>query len=174
MNIGECFQLGYVIKKHGLSGEVSILLDVDHPHEYQKLESVFIEINDKLVPFFIESISIKGNKAIVRLEDVTTAEQADDLKSRGLFLPLTMLPELKGDKFYYHQVISYHVIDVTAGDIGTIMNVYTSPNQDLLAVDHYGKEVLIPINNEIIGEADHEKKTLNVNLPEGLLDVYLE
>lgn len=174
MNIGECFQLGYVIKKHGLSGEVNILLDVDVPQEYQNLESVFVEINDKLVPFFIESISIKGNKAIVRFEDVNTAEQADELKGKGLFLPLTVLPELDDDKFYYHQIISYHVMDVTAGDIGTIKDVYTSPKQDLLAIDHQGKEVLVPINDEIIGKVDHESKILNVDLPEGLLDIYLE
>ncbi|MBL6449772.1 16S rRNA processing protein RimM [Fulvivirga sp. 29W222] len=174
MNVGECFQLGYVIKKHGLSGEVSIILDVDVPHEYQELESVFVEINDKLVPFFIESISIKGNKAIVRFEDVNTLEQADELKGKGLFLPLSMLPELDDDKFYYHQVMGYHVIDTTAGDVGVIVDVYTSPNQDLLAIDHRGKEVLVPINDEIIGKVDHEKSTLNVNLPEGLLDIYLD
>lgn len=174
MNIGECFQLGYVIKKHGLSGEVNILLDVDVPHEYQNLESVFVEINDKLVPFFIESISIKGNKAIVRFEDVNTADQADDLKGKGLFLPLSMLPELGDNKFYYHQIIGYHVIDATDGDIGVVKDVYTSPNQDLLAIDHQSKEILVPINDEIIGSVDHDNKQLHVTLPEGLLDVYLE
>ena len=174
MNIGECFQLGYVIKKHGLSGEVNILLDVDVPHEYQNLESVFVEINDKLVPFFIESISIKGNKAIVRFEDVNTADQADDLKGKGLFLPLSMLPELGDNKFYYHQIIGYHVIDASDGDIGVVKDVYTSPNQDLLAIDHQSKEILVPINDEIIGSVDHDNKQLHVTLPEGLLDVYLE
>ena len=174
MNIGECFHLGYVIKKHGLSGEVNILLDVDMPQQYQEMESVFVEINDKLVPFFIESISIKGNKAIVRFEDVNTAEQADDLRGKGLFLPLSFLPDLGEGKFYYHEIMQYHVVDKVHGDIGTVKDIYTSPNQDLLAVDHNNKEVLIPINDEIIGEVDHDQKVLHVSLPEGLLDVYLD
>lgn len=174
MNIGECFQLGYVIKKHGLGGEVSIFLDVDVPQEYQNLESVFVEINNKLVPFFIESISIKGNKAVVRFEDVNTADQADELKAKKLFLPLSMLPELGDGKFYFHQIINYDVVDASSGDIGKVKDVYASPNQDLLAVDREGKEILIPINDEIIDRVDHTAHKLFVNLPEGLIDVYLE
>lgn len=174
MNIDECFQLGYVIKRHGLSGEVSILLDVDVPQEYQKLESVFVEINDKLVPFFIESMQLRDNKAIVRFEDINTADQAEELRSRKLYLPLANLPRLKEGQFYYHQIIGYKVIDAVAGDIGEARDVYTSPKQDLLAVDHQGKEVLIPINDEIIREADHDLKELKVILPEGLLDIYLD
>ena len=41
-------------------------------------------------------------------------------------------------------------------------------------MDYKGKEVLIPVIPEIVLEADKEAKILNVNLPEGLLEVYLE
>ncbi len=54
MNKEACFQLGYVAKIHGIHGEVSIVLDVDNPEYYQNLESVFVEFNSRLVPFFIE------------------------------------------------------------------------------------------------------------------------
>ena len=89
MNIDECYQLGHVIKTHGLKGEVNIFLDVDHPSEYQELGSVFVEINQKLVPFFIESIQLKGNKALVKFEDVDSLEEAEELQSKRIYRPLT-------------------------------------------------------------------------------------
>lgn len=70
MNIDACYQLGYVIKKHGVKGEVSVLLDVDFPEEYSELESVFVEINQKLVPFFIEAIQIRDDKAVIKFEHI--------------------------------------------------------------------------------------------------------
>lgn len=174
MNIDECFQLGYVIKRHGLSGEVNIFLDVDFPQEYQELESVFVEINDKLIPFFIDSLILKGNKAIVRFEDVNTVEGAEELKGKRLYLPISNLPQLDEGQFYFHEVIGYQVVDVVAGAIGEVTDIYSSPQQDLLAVDHQGKEILIPVIDDIVRKADHNKKELQVTLPEGLLDIYLD
>ena len=85
MNIDACYQLGYVIKKHGTKGEVSVYLDVDYPEEYTNLESVFVETNQKLVPFFIDTNQIRDNKAVIRFEDVDTQDQAAELKSKKLY-----------------------------------------------------------------------------------------
>ncbi|MEQ9165288.1 MAG: ribosome maturation factor RimM [Fulvivirga sp.] len=173
MNIDACYQLGYVIKKHGVKGEVSVLLDVDFPEEYSELESVFVEINQKLVPFFIEAIQIRDDKAVIKFEDIDDGPAADELKAKRVFLPLSTLPELDPGKFYYHQVVGYTVKDQTLGEVGIITGIFTSNMQDLITVDHDGTEILIPINDDIVHDADHENKILNVDLPEGLMDVYL-
>ncbi|MEQ8926918.1 MAG: ribosome maturation factor RimM [Fulvivirga sp.] len=174
MNIDACYQLGYVIKKHGTHGEISAFIDADFPEEYSELESVFVEINKKLVPFFIESIQIRGNKAVIKFEDVNGHEEAYELKSCGLFLPLNTLPKLDSDQFYYHEIHGYHIQDNQKGMLGIIKDVVTTSMQDLIVMEYQDKEVLIPVNNEIIGKVDHQEKVLYVTLPEGLLDVYLE
>lgn len=174
MNIDACYQLGYVIKKHGTKGHVSIHLDVDQPNYYSNLESVFVEINQKLVPFFIDSIQIRGNTAVVKFEDIDTQEKAAQLKSKAIYLPLGSLPNLTNGQFYYHQIVNYKVIDQNLGEIGYVTSVVSTDRHDLLLVDHKGKEVLIPITDEIVGKADHETKQISVNLPEGLLEIYLD
>lgn len=174
MNIDACYQLGYVIKKHGTHGEVSVFIDADFPEEYSELESVFVEINKKLVPFFIESIQIRGNKATIKFEDIDDQESASDLKSCAVYLPLSTLPKLGDDQFYYHEIKGYEIEDGVHGKLGLIVDVVTTTKQDLIVVDHHGKEVLIPVNDEIIGAVDHENKLLKVSLPDGLLDVYLD
>lgn len=174
MNIDACYQLGYVIKKHGSQGAVSIFLDVDSPEEYSELESVFVQIDQKLVPFFVEYIQIRGDKAVIKFEDIDDAPAAEQLKSKGLYLPLSALPELDEGQFYYHEIEGYQVLDEQLGAIGTATTVVTTAMQDLLVVDHKGTEVLVPINDEVVIRADHENRSLHIHMPDGLLDIYLE
>jgi len=72
VNKADCFHLGYVAKLHGFKGEVSLFLDVTDPSDYASLDAVYIDINDQLTPFFVESIKLKnGNFAAVRFEGLT-------------------------------------------------------------------------------------------------------
>ena len=89
MKVDACFQLGYVSGTHGLSGEVHVILDSDHPENYKDLESVFLlpKGENTLIPFFIHNIQIKGEKAIVKFEEVTSLNQARVLTGSSLFLP---------------------------------------------------------------------------------------
>ncbi|RYD89602.1 MAG: hypothetical protein EOP50_17300 [Sphingobacteriales bacterium] len=82
------------------------------------------------------------------------------------------LPELEQDQFYFHEIIGYKVHDAEAGELGTVREIFAMPTQDLIAMDYNGTEVLIPIMDDIVEKADKETKTLYVNLPEGLLEVY--
>lgn len=52
MTIDECYYLGYIVKAQGLKGTFRVKLDVSDPEEYKELESVFVEIDKLLVPFF--------------------------------------------------------------------------------------------------------------------------
>jgi len=174
MDIDACFHLGHVIKPHGLKGEVSILLDVDHPQNYKELESVFIEINKKLVPFFIDTIKLKNDVAVVKFEDIDSAENLKNILGQDLYLPLELLPPLEGNHFYFHEVIGFVVVDDSLGQLGTISSIYTHPNQSLIAMDYRNTEILIPITDKILHSVNRKENTINVDLPEGLLDIYLD
>jgi 16S rRNA processing protein RimM len=175
MNKDNCFQLGYISKVHGLHGEVTAILDVDFPEDYQNLEHIFIEQKSRLVPLFLEHFALQfGNKVLAKFEDYNTIDEATALVGSALFLPLTALPELEEDQYYFHELVGYEVLDKTLGNIGEIKVIYDLQTQDLLGVDHKGKEVLIPIQDGIIEKVDKAAKKVFCQLPEGLLDIYLE
>lgn len=174
MTINECFQLGYVIKPHGLNGEVDVFLDTDYPENYMHLESTFVEIKQKLVPFFIEYIKVRGNKALIKFKEIDSVENSKKLKGCTLHLPATLLPPLKGNTFYFHEVIGYDVVDDIEGTLGQVVKFYNYPNQDLLVVKYREKEVLIPLNDDIIIHVNRSKKQIEVALPTGLLEIYLD
>lgn len=174
MTKDNCFELGKITKTHGLKGEVVLWLDVDFPEDYEDLESILLEERGELVPYFMNSYRLSGNRAIVKFEDIDTFEKAELMINLQAFLPLEDLPELDNNQFYYHEIIDYKVIDKNLGELGTVQTVHSMQAQDLLVMDYKGKEVLIPVISEIVLNADKVAKVLHVNLPDGLLEVYLE
>ena len=175
MRVDDCFQLGYVIKTHGLHGELSIMLDVDFPEAYENLESVFVATSGSqtLIPFFVEHIAIRQNKALIKFEEVDTIEQAETLLKASLYLPLDSLPPLEDDQFYYHEIIGFTVEDREQGTLGVVQDVYESTGQDMIVVRYQEKEVLIPIDPDIVPRVDKARSIVHVVLPDGLLDIYL-
>ncbi|MAY88809.1 MAG: 16S rRNA processing protein RimM [Pseudooceanicola sp.] len=170
----DCFYLGKIVRKFSFKGELLAKLETDEPEEYEEMESVFVNFNDNLVPFFIESCQLhKSTLLRINFEDVDTEEDADDLIGVELYLPLDMLPKLSGNQFYYHQITGYTVEDVNYGTVGTIKSVNDNTAQALFVIENNGNEVLIPINDEFIEEVNHDKKLILLNTPEGLIDIYL-
>lgn len=175
MNKADCFNLGHVAKLHGFKGEVSLFFDVTYPDQYSSLDALFIEINGFLTPFFVERITL-GSKgfARVKLEGVDSETQARTLLGKLLFLPITVLPELKGNDFYDHEVIGYKVVDKHFGEVGTLSQIIDLQVNPLIQIDANGKEVLIPMRKDIILNVDRQNKTMEIDAPIGLIQMYIE
>lgn len=170
----ECFYLGKVVSKFSFKGEVLIKLDTDEPETYLEMESVFVEYGKNLVPFFIERSSLhKSTLLRVKFEEVDSEEDADDLKNCDLYLPLDMLPDLDDDQFYFHEIIGYKVEDINYGPVGILTAVNDNTSQVLFEIDHDGKQVLIPMNDQFLDRVDKKTKVIYVKTPEGLIDLYL-
>ncbi|KPM49576.1 ribosome maturation factor RimM [Jiulongibacter sediminis] len=176
MTTEDCYFLGKITQTHGLKGEVILWLDVDEPDLYAEMDSVFLKFGKELVPYFIENIQIRGKKSIAKFEDIDTIEQTESIINKELFLPLYTLPELDDQtSFYYHEIIGFELKSENDGEIlGTVSSVYEGSGQDLLAFEFKGKEVLVPISDDIVKTIDREKKQLSVDLPDGLIDLYME
>lgn len=172
MNFESCYQLGYVLKTHGLKGELVLVIDADNPQEYSEMESVFVEVNKKLVPFFIDHIQLNADKAIIKFEEVDSIDQAKSFKGARIFLPLDVLPELE-DGYYFHELIGFQVEDSKEGKLGIISGVFDAGSQDLIGMQYQEKEVLIPLTDEVVTKVDKKTKTIHTSLPDGLLDIYL-
>ncbi|WP_060872829.1 ribosome maturation factor RimM [Myroides odoratus] len=171
----DCFYLGKVAKKFSFKGEVLVYLDTDEPELYENLESVFVDFNGQLVPFFIEAAFLHKNDFLrVKFEDCQSEEDADRIIGSELYLPLNLLPPLEGNKFYYHEVEGFEVIDTTLGSVGTLIRINDSNYQVLFEIDHNGTQILVPMIDQFIEQVDRENKKLILHIPAGLVDLYLE
>ena len=171
----DCFYLGKIVKKYSFKGEVLAKLDTDQPELYENLDSVLVDLRDNLVPFFIENSQLHKSELLrIKFEDVDSEQDADSILKCDLYLPLEFLPKLEGNKFYFHEVIGFTIEDVNVGKIGVIKGINDSTAQALFEVDRDGIDILIPMNDEFIKNVDRNKKTIVVDTPEGLIELYIQ
>lgn len=173
MTTEECYRLGNITKPFGYKGQMVFYLDVDTPDNYADLDSAFVEVKGSLVPYFFHIDSINGNKAVITFEDLTP-DQAHALAGHDLYLPLDLLPKLTGNQFYFHEVVGFKINDAEKGDIGVIKSIIEYPSQPLFQVMNGDKEILIPVVDPVIKKVDRDQRTIFIEAPKGLIDLYLE
>ena len=138
-----CFYLGTIIGKYSFKGELLVKTDTDNINSYTSLTSVFIDIENRLIPYFVKHCLVhKSSLLRFKLEDVSGEEAANVLLRKKIYLPLELLPNLTGNKFYYHEVIGFKIIDQKKGEIGTILKINDQTAQPLFEVNDGNKKIL--------------------------------
>jgi len=168
----DCFYLGNVVGKFSFKGELLVKVDSDNPEDYTELESVFVELSTGLVPFFIKKCQLHKSELLrIDFEEISNDQEADALIKKKLYLPLYLLPPLEGNKFYYHEIIGF-TVSTKAKEIGLITAVLEQGPQALFQVEATDKKIhFIPIHDDFILEVDRKKNLIQVQLPEGLLEL---
>ncbi len=161
-------KIGYVIKTHGLKGEVTLNLSPDSP-ELAANEVLIFEQKGGLVPYFIQQISANGSKVFIKLDGVNSFEHASQLKGCSIFIEKSLRPKLKRGEFYDDELTGFEVWDERGGNLGQVSQVISQGLIKLLEVGE--KSVLIPMNGPFIKSISKGKKKIQVELPEGFLEI---
>jgi 16S rRNA processing protein RimM len=169
----DCFLLGYTARASGVKGEVVIEMDVDHPANYRKLDSLFIELHGSLVPFFVKSTKLNGSALTVKLEGIDQPDETRSILKSSVYLPLEKLPKLGDKNFYNHEIVGYEVIDERFGVVGIAEEVLERLMQPVLKIRSGRNEVMIPISENAVIKVDRNDRKLFVRSPEGLIELYL-
>tara|TARA_B100001093_G_scaffold324636_1_gene309814 strand:- start:3265 stop:3792 length:528 start_codon:yes stop_codon:yes gene_type:complete len=171
----DCFYLGKIVKKYSFKGELLVNLDTDQPQLYTNIKSLFLDINNRLIPYFIKESQLhKSNLLRIKLEDINTESEAKELIRKKVYLPLNLLPKLVGNAFYYHEVLGFEIWDKDLGKVGILKGVNDQSLQALFEIERNGIEVLIPVHDEFIITIDRNKKIITVKTPPGLIDLYID
>lgn len=169
----EAFYIGYITKTKGLKGEVQLYFEFED-YEDLDLDVVFADMNGKMVPFFVASHKLYTNQTgLFYFDDVDHIDKAQALVKKKIYLPLDKMPERGDEELSYSDLKGFTAIDETQGELGEIIAVNEYPQQFVATVLYQEKEILFPLNEDMIIEIDEENKTLLVDLPEGLLAIYL-
>lgn len=174
MKIEEAFYIGYITKTKGLKGEVQLFFEYDEP-ELLELDVVFADFNGKMVPYFVSGYKLHtNNTGNFYFDDVDHIDKAQPLLRKKIYLPLTKMPDRSNDEFHYEDLKGYLVSDEVHGELGEILEVNEYPQQFVATVSYREKEIMFPLNDDMIVEIDEEESILRVHLPDGLIDLYLE
>ena len=168
------FYLGKITKKFGLKGELLVYLDTDEPEKYHSLEAVFFDLDGEPIPFSIKEIKIKNSNQLIVLFQGIDNESSSRYINVDLYLPLSMLPKLSGNKFYYHEIKGFTIVDENKGSIGVCNEVLDYTHQAVMQILSDKGEILIPIVDNFIKNVDREKHLIQVKTPPGLIELYIE
>ncbi|RQP18684.1 MAG: 16S rRNA processing protein RimM, partial [Parapedobacter sp.] len=123
MELTDSFYIGYIIKTRGLKGEVQLFFEFDD-YEALEMDVLFLEMERKLVPFFVDSLKIHSNRtAYLFLEDVDHIDKAKALVRKKVYLPNNKLPQRNPDDFRIGDLKGFRVYDLTHGELGEIVEV---------------------------------------------------
>lgn len=170
----DAYLIGKTAKTHGLKGELSVSFEMFNPEEYILSDVIFLDIDGALVPHFIENYRSHQDKGFIKFEEVDSVEAAKSLMQKEMFVSQEDLPELEEGEFYYHEIIDFEVSDKELGVLGDVTDVYDFKNHAVMEVNYQGKDILIPMHEHIMVETDFDEKKIVVELPDGLLDIYME
>jgi len=174
MTTEDCFRIGTILKTKGLKGELNIYIDFEGI-EKVRFNSLFVEIAGKLVPYFVSSVKyLQKNAGYLVLEDVDTIEKAAHLVRKDIYLPNKLKPKKKKEEFTLMDLKGFTAIDDNEGELGIITDIQEYPQQLIATVQYQNCEVLFPLNVDTVKGIDVVKELVRVDLPDGLLDIYLE
>ncbi|MEG1643253.1 MAG: ribosome maturation factor RimM, partial [Bacteroidales bacterium] len=129
-------------------------------------------IDGIFVPFFIEDYRFRSDTAaLIKFEDIDDDTSARVLINREIYFPKKHIVhedigEEPADYFLGYKVV---VSGRYLGDITEIDD--TTANVLFTVVAGDGRDYLIPATDDFVENIDEEGKIINMNIPEGLLDI---
>ena len=175
MDTSSCFVLGMLTRIHGIKGELVLFVDADEPERYAQLDTVLVDTAGGLLPYFITTQRPQGDRFVVRIEGVDDVASAQQLAGLKVWLPLNRLPPLGDDALYLHEAPGMEVWNLDRSVwFGRVKRVLEHGPYPLLECDRDGSEVIVQLPAELRLQVDRKANLLCADLPEGLLEVYLD
>lgn len=165
----EVFKIGVINKPHGVKGEVSFTF-TDDIFDRVDCDYLILLMEGILVPFFMEEYRFRSdNVALVKFEDIDTAEQARKFTNVEVYFPKKFMDEQE-DVTSWNFFIGFRVEDVHHGYLGEITDVDDTTINVLFSIEKDGEELLLPAHEEFIIDLDRKKKVMKVDVPDGLIE----
>lgn len=164
---------GKLVSAHGLTGELVLQHELGKRSDLRSLKALFVEVKKgSFLPYFItRAKATANNEVLVLLEGIADREQAQQLVGKYCWLPQEQFTKLAAPSAPA-TLLGYRILEEDK-ELGTIEEVIEQPQQLLCKIIMQQKEVLIPLHESSLLSIDHDDKIVYVQLPEGLLDIYL-
>jgi 16S rRNA processing protein RimM len=172
--MSDYIHIGKLVAPHGVAGTVILEHALGKSITFKGVDILFIEKQaGSFIPYFIELGTAKTDTIThLQIEGVKTREAANFLTGKKVWLPQADFQKLV-DKNSPLALLGYMVQDAGT-DIGIIQEVIEQPHQLMVTILYNGQEAYIPLHEESLKGVNHAKKIVQVELPDGLLDLYAE
>jgi 16S rRNA processing protein RimM len=171
--VTEYFKIGKLVAASGLKGELILKHTLGKKTSLKGLQAIFIEEKkDSFIPWFIQSARMKNDEEVyLKLDGIDVREAAAKISQKEVWITETDFKKFAA-KTAPISLLGYTIIN-NKEPLGEILEVIEQSHQVLCRLEIKGKEVLIPLNESFLQKISHTKKQVMVELPDGLLEIYL-
>ena len=168
----DVYKIGSLTRTHGVRGEVAFQF-TDDVWDRVEADYLFLRLDGLLVPFFLEEWRFRSdNVALLKFEDIDSADDARRIVGTEVYFPKDLTPEdLDEEELEWQHFTGFEVWQDDSL-LGTVTSVLDQTANVLLVVTAPDdRELLIPAHEDFILEADHRQRRLLVSVPEELLNL---
>nr|WP_240193395.1 ribosome maturation factor RimM [Desulfobulbus alkaliphilus] len=163
--------LGTVTKPHGIRGELKVRPVTEQPENIARYRHLYLAVSDqgRKMPCTNIQARVNGRTVILKLEECSTREQAEQLAGMRIWVASSDLPSIDGDQFYLHTLVGKQGWTVDGEIIGMVRALMSAGGQDILVLGEESKEYLIPVTRKFIVAIEEDR--IVFDLPPGLLEI---
>lgn len=168
----DVYRIGSLTRTHGVRGEVAFQF-TDDVWDRVEADYLFLRLDGLLVPFFLEEWRFRSdNVALLKFEDIDSADDARRIVGTEVYFPKDLTPEdLDEEELEWQHFTGFEVWQDDSL-LGTVTSVLDQTANVLLVVTTPDdRELLIPAHEDFVLEADHRQRRLLVSVPEELLNL---
>ncbi|WP_019008677.1 ribosome maturation factor RimM [Deinococcus aquatilis] len=163
-------RLGYFLGPHGVQGGIKLYVLGD-AGQILSLPRVYVEGRGWLR---VRRADPLAPGVALQLAGIADREGAEALRGANVYAADADLPELEEGSFYYHDLRGLTLLDAAGTVLGEVSDVMDAGPQDLLVVQHGGREALLPLQAPYVDVQTEAGRPVRIVLtedaPAGLLD----
>ena len=166
--------VGRIGKPQGIKGEVTLQVRTDDPDTRFAQGAVLVTDPPERGPLTVAASRWQNGRLVVAFEGVADRNAAELLRETLLQVDARTLPPPEDEDEFHDHVLRGMAADLVGGGrLGEVVDVLHLPHGDVLVVRRgdTGGEVLVPFVKAMVPVVDVAARRLQVDPPEGLLDV---
>ena len=165
------YLIGYILKPQGLNGEVKVECVSPYPERFNRLDSVYLELEGKKHSYSIENVRISDRFVYIKFSEINSRDNAELLRNAEVLIEEKDLIQPADDEYFIHDLIGCKVVSENNDVIGVLSDVVQMSSNDVYVVKNSeGIEVLIPATKEVVKQVDIRQRQIIIQVLEGLLD----
>jgi len=164
--------IGKTLKSHGTAGQLRLMIEERLMSYVQPGSFVFFDLDGSRVPFKVKGVE-EGQHFVISLEDVDGRQESDKLAGKECWVPLDHVKprHQKSPRNIKAKWEDYTIHDERLGLSFPILRTEEFPQQLMAIVEANGKEMMIPLHDQLIVDIDKDQKIIRMEIPEGLLEL---
>ena len=165
----DAFEVGRVIRAHGLEGELIVRTHGDDPGSLLRAERVLLDSDPGVIPYRVRAcrplrLEGAGVRVLLGLVGLETRERAQAWVGAGVRIESALLPPLADDEVYARDLIGLECVSVEGGRLGIVRELWPTAACAQLLVEGPEGELFVPAREPVLVEIAPERGLLVVDL----------